>query len=169
LVTWTTYAMNDFNDLTSYAIMTIWLTIRGAGMGLSMMPVTTVGMNTVPTALIGRASALSNVIRQVASSFAIATFTTIMQNRQVYHFSNLAQSVNISSAEYIRLQAHLSNLAITQGMDYVTTQGLGISLIAEEISKVSMINAIDDCFVVAAALCLVALAMSFFIIDKRKR
>jgi EmrB/QacA subfamily drug resistance transporter len=169
LVTWTTYAMYGFNDLTPYAIMTIWLTIRGAGMGLAMMPVTTVGMNTIPTALIGRASALSNVVRQVASSFGIAMFTSIMQHRQVFHFSNLAQSVNISSNEYIHLQAYLSDLAISQGMDYGTTQGLGIGIIAKEIGKISMINAIGDCFIVAAALCLVALAMSFFLNDTKNK
>ncbi len=168
LVTWTTYAMNGFNDLTPYAVMTVWLTIRGAGMGLSMMPVTTVGMNTVPPQLIGRASALSNVIRQVASSFGIAMFTTIMQHRQVYHFSNMAQSVNISSNEYINLQAALSNIATSMGLGFGTTQGLGISIIAKEIGKLSMIKAIGDCFIVAAALCLAALVMSLFLKEDKK-
>ncbi|MDD3364539.1 MAG: DHA2 family efflux MFS transporter permease subunit [Syntrophomonas sp.] len=168
LVTWTTYAMNGFNDLTPYAVMTVWLIIRGAGMGLSMMPVTTVGMNTVPPALIGRASALSNVIRQVASSFGIAMFTTIMQHRQVYHFSNMAQSVNINSNEYIHLQTTLSDMATSLGLGYGTTQGLGLSIIAKEIGKLSMIQAIDDCFIVAAALCLVALVMSLFLKEGEK-
>jgi EmrB/QacA subfamily drug resistance transporter len=168
LVTWTSYAMKDFNDLTPYAVMTVWLTIRGAGMGLSMMPVTTVGMNTVPPELIGRASALSNVIRQVASSFGIAMFTTIMQHRQVFHFSNMAQSVNINSNEYIHLQAALTDMATSLGLGYGTTQGLGISIIAKEVGKLSMIQAIDDCFIVAAALCLVALVMSLFLKEGKK-
>jgi hypothetical protein len=137
-------------------------------MGLSMMPVTTVGMNTVPPALIGRASALSNVIRQVASSFGIAMFTTIMQHRQVFHFSNMAQSVNISSNEYIHLQAILTDMATSLGLGYGTTQGLGLSIIAKEVGKLSMIQAIDDCFIVAAALCLVALVMSLFLKEGNK-
>jgi EmrB/QacA subfamily drug resistance transporter len=167
LVTWTTYAMNGFNDLTPYAVMTVWLTIRGAGMGLSMMPVTTVGMNTVPTALIGRASALSNVIRQVSSSFGIAMFTTIMQHRQVFHFSNMAQSLNLNSNEYVHLQATLGDISTSLGLGYGTTQGLGISIIANEIGKLSMIQAIGDCFIVAAALCLVALVMSLFLKESK--
>jgi len=168
LVTWTTYVMNDFNNLTPYAVMTIWLTIRGAGMGLSMMPVTTAGMNVVPPLLVGRASALSNVIRQVSSSFGIAMFTTIMQHRQIYHFSNMAQSVNISSNEYIHLQSALTNMATSLGWGYGTTQTLGLSLIAQEITKQSMISAIGDCFIVAAALCLGALIMSFFLTEGKK-
>ena len=167
LVTWTTYAMNGFNDLTPYLVMTVWLTIRGAGMGLSMMPVTTAGMNTVPTALIGRASALSNVIRQVSSSFGIAMFTTIMQHRQVFHFSNMAQSLNLNSNEYVHLQATLGDISTSLGWGYGTTQGLGISIIAKEIGKLSMIKAIGDCFIVAAALCLVALVMSLFLKESK--
>jgi len=168
LVTWTTYVMKDFNSFTPFAAMTIWLTIRGAGMGLSMMPVTTAGMNVVPPLLVGRASALSNVIRQVSSSFGIAMFTTIMQHRQVFHFSTLAQSVNISSNEYIRLQAFLNNMATTMGLSSSTTQTVGFSLIAQEISKQAMISAIGDCFIVAAGLCLGALIMSFFLKDGKK-
>ena len=167
LVTWTTYVMNGFNDLTPYAIMTLWLTIRGAGMGLSMMPVTTVGMNTVPTVLIGRASALSNVVRQISASFGVAMFTTIMQHRQVYHAFNMAQSINVGSNEYVNLQAALSHMATSMGWGYSTTQAVGISLIAQQIAKLSMINAIGDCFIVAAALCLIAIPMSLFLNDRK--
>jgi len=168
LVTWTTYVMSGFNALTPFAAMTVWLTIRGAGMGFSMMPVTTVGMNTVPPQLIGRASALSNVIRQVSSSFGIAMLTTIMQHRQVLHFSNLAQSVNLNSNEYFRLQTTLTETASSLGLGHTTAQGLGISVLAKEIAQFSMIQAIDDCFMVAALLCLIGLLLSLFLKEKKK-
>ncbi len=168
LVTWTTYAMKDFNAVTPFAIMTIWLTIRGAGMGLSMMPVTTAGMNTVPPHLIGRASALSNVIRQVSSSLGIAMLTTIMQHRQVFHFANLAESVNLNSIEYSRLQPALAQTATSLGLSYSTAQGLAVSMIAKQIAELSMIQAIDDCFIVAAVLCLLGLVLSVFLKESKK-
>lgn len=163
LVTWTTYAMKDFNAFTPFAAMTVWLTLRGAGMGFAMMPATTAGMNVVPPQLIGRASALSNVIRQVSSSFGIAMFTSIMQSRQVFHFSNLAQSANFNSGEYMQLQARLNDTATSLGLGYSGSQSLGISLVAQQIAKQSMIAAISDCFVVAAAMCLLALVLAFFL------
>ncbi|MCX5779342.1 MAG: DHA2 family efflux MFS transporter permease subunit, partial [Firmicutes bacterium] len=163
LVTWTTYAMKDFNAFTPFAAMTVWLTLRGAGMGFAMMPATTAGMNVVPPQLIGRASALSNVIRQVSSSFGIAMFTSIMQSRQVFHFSNLAQSANFNSGEYMQLQARLNDAATSLGLGYSGSQSLGISLVAQQIAKQSMIAAISDCFIVAAAMCLLALVLAFFL------
>jgi EmrB/QacA subfamily drug resistance transporter len=166
LVTWSTYVMKDFNALTPFAAMTIWLTIRGAGMGFSMMPATTAGMNTVPQHLIGRASALSNVIRQVSSSFGIAMFTTIMQNRQVFHYANLAASVNLGSADYNRLAMGLRDLSTSLGWGAAGISSLGLSLIARQVAIQSMVQAIDDCFIVAAAMCLVALIIAWFLKER---
>ncbi len=67
---------------TSNHWLEILLTIRGIGIGLCMMPLTTAGMNAVPRHLVGRASSVSNVTRQVMGSFAIAILTAVMTNRQ---------------------------------------------------------------------------------------
>jgi hypothetical protein len=72
---------------------------RGIGMGLSMITATTAGMATVPLSLISKASALRNVILQVAASLGIAMFTTLMPHRQVFHYANMAVSLNLNSAE----------------------------------------------------------------------
>ena len=168
LVTWTTYAMKDFNAFTPFAMMTVWLTIRGAGMGLAMMPVTTAGMNTVPPHLIGRASALSNVIRQVSSSLGIAMLTTIMQHRQVFHFANLAQSVNLNSSDYVQLQTTLTETATSMGLGFSSAQSFAVSMIAKEIGQLSMIQALDDCFIVASLLCLIGLVLSVFLKESKK-
>jgi len=163
LVTGTSYIMKDFSALTPFATMTMWLTIRGAGMGFAMMPVTTAGMNVIPPHLIGRASALSNVIRQVSSSFGIAMFTMIMQNRQVFHFADLAAGVNLNSAEYSQLAAGLRDISVSMGLGTAGIQSLGYSLLVKQLAVQSMIQAIGDCFIVAAGICLLALVLAWFI------
>lgn len=168
LVTGTTYKMGFFNEFTPFAVMSVWLVIRGIGMGLSMMPVTTVGMTTVPMALIGRGSALGNVIRQVAASLGIAMFTTIMQNRQVYHYHRLAESVDPHSTALLSWQQPLNDLAISQGWSLGITQVLQSSLITRELAKQSMVHAIGDCFLVASAFCLLAVILAFMIKEPRR-
>jgi EmrB/QacA subfamily drug resistance transporter len=163
LIIWTTYTMKDFNAFTPFATMTMWLTIRGAGLGLAMMPVTAAGMNVIPPQLVGRASALSNVIRQVSASFGIAMFTTLMQNRQVLHFANLAQTVNFKSGEYAQLQPRLNAMATALHLGYGGSQGIGVGLVAQQIAKLSMIQAINDCFVVASAVCVLGLVLACFL------
>lgn len=167
IVAWSTYVMGGFNAMTPFIAMTVWLSIRGAGMGFAMMPVTTAGMNTVPPPLIGKASALSNVIRQVSSSFGIAMFTTIMQNREAFHFSSLAQVVNNNGNDFLHLQAYIASVGTRMGWGIGTTQGLGMSAIAGVLAKRAMIMAIDDCFLIAAVLCTFAIPLCFFLKSKK--
>lgn len=168
LVAWTTYILSGTNTLTSFSYMTFWLAIRGAGMGLCMMPVSVAGMNTVPPHLIGRASALTNVIRQISASFGIAMFTTIMQTRQIFHFANLAQSINMHGNDALSVQGILQGMATNLGINHETVSGLGISLIAKMVGKLSMIQAIDDCFIIATLTCVFGLLLCFLLKDNSR-
>lgn len=83
------------------------LTIRGLGLGLAMMPISTAGMNAVPTEMVTRASALSNTIRQIAGALSITIMTTLIQNElnfgyaykaeQISPFNSLVSMDNLSS------------------------------------------------------------------------
>lgn len=167
IIVYTTYMMHVFDANTPFIVMTWWLVFRGFGMGMSFMPINTAGMNAVPPHLTGKASALSNVIRQVASAFGIAVFTSIMQNRQVFHYANLAQSVNPALGQDLAFWSQIGSYVTTSGFSPNITFGLGTSILMQKIAKSSMVFAIDDCFIVSALLCFVAFILSFFL-DKPK-
>ena len=57
------------------------LSLLGAGMGLSMMPLNTHLMQSEPQNLVGRVTSLTNAAQQVWSSLAIAALITIMSSR----------------------------------------------------------------------------------------
>lgn len=163
IVTGSTFMVSRFDAQTAFSVMIIWLAIRGVGLGLSMMPLTTLGMATVPLYLTSKASAMSNVVRQVAASLGIAMFTTILQNRQVFHFANYAQSVNLNATNALSMQHDLYSIAVKQGWDSLTLSAVNGSLLSKQISQLSMVQAIDDCFIIATAFCLLTLIGSFFI------
>lgn len=58
---------------------------RSMGMGLTMMPIMTAGMNTVAVRYISQGNALSNTIRQVSSLLGTAVLTTYMTTRMKVH------------------------------------------------------------------------------------
>jgi len=62
-----------------------------AGMGMMMMPSMTAAMNTVPRHLVGRASSLTNVLRQLFASFGTAVFATVLQMRESFHEAMLSR------------------------------------------------------------------------------
>lgn len=145
----------EFNNLSinSTAIyITLVATIRSLGMGLAMMPMTTAGMNTIETKNVGRASALSNVCRQVAASFGIAMLTATMQGRQNFHFAHMAESLTPDSPAIGLLQGAGEGAAASS---LYTLWGMA--------SKQSLVLAIDDTFLVAALLVAIAIPATFFL------
>ena len=181
LVMLTTYKMGTFNDLTPFTTITLWLSIRSIGMSLTLMPTMTACMNTVPPHLVGRASAITNVIRQVFAAFGIAMFTTILQNRQVFHFANLARSVNMDSNMALAIQRQLQGLVYHIGTKVFSItmptgavppaampQILSFYIIGLKIGELSMIQAINDCYMVAAALAFVGLLLAPMLSDRKK-
>jgi DHA2 family multidrug resistance protein len=166
----TTYMMHNFNDLTPFSYMTMLIMVRGLGLGLCMMPTTNAGMNAAPPNLVGRASATINQVRQVSASFGIAILSTIMQNRQVFHATRLAEAANLStSTTGLAMQGRLIGLAYQFGQPASMSSALGLGLVYIKMEYISMIQSIDDVFIVASVLCLLGFMLSFFLMDVRQR
>lgn len=161
IIAFSTYMMTDFNAATLYIMMSFWLMIRGFGMGLCFMPVTTAGMNTVPQYLMGRASALSTVLRQVSSAFGIAIFAAIMQDRQSEHFINLATNANLSGSEWYNAQQVMLTVTTAWGMTTAQWQSFTFSMLGQQLVSLSMVKSIQDCLFWATIFCLIALPLGY--------
>ena len=126
-------------------------------------------MNAAPPHLVGRASATINQVRQVSASFGVAILTTIMQNRQVFHVTNLGEAVNMSGNAGLALKTSLPGLAYQLGLPANVSQALGLGLIYYRLELLSTIQAIDDVFIIAAAMCVLGFILSFFLLDDAKK
>lgn len=85
--------LGKINMDSSANAITWMLTLRGFGLGLAMMPISTAGMNAVPTALITRASALSNTIRQISGALSITIMTTLIQNQLNFGYAYRSEQI----------------------------------------------------------------------------
>ncbi|WP_280772282.1 DHA2 family efflux MFS transporter permease subunit [Salipaludibacillus daqingensis] len=56
--------------------------VRGIGMGLSTMPATTAGMNSIPEKFVSRGSAMNNVLRQMSSALGIVFVSIYFEVRR---------------------------------------------------------------------------------------
>ncbi|QQL49443.1 DHA2 family efflux MFS transporter permease subunit [Mucilaginibacter ginkgonis] len=70
------------------------LLIRGVGMALLFVPLTTLAMADLKGPEVGQGSGLNNMMRQLGGSFGIAVLTTVIHNRQGLHRSNLLTYIN---------------------------------------------------------------------------
>jgi EmrB/QacA subfamily drug resistance transporter len=92
-----TYQLHQLTTFTSQEWLKSILMIRGIGIGLCMMPISTAGMNAVAPHQVPNASATSNLIRQIAASFGIAILTMIMQKQTQLHAEQIRATVTVGS------------------------------------------------------------------------
>ncbi len=141
-------------EWTFGAIMVIYM-FRQAGMGLSMMPLSTAGMNDVPHALISRATALLTTMRNVAGSIGTAYLSTVMQTNSTSHFIEMSNRVTVSSLQGM-------NLGQPQSVYGATSAG-AVSQLANMLKQYAFQKGMQDAFGAAAIIGLIALVSVVFI------
>lgn len=132
----TTYALAHLELNTSYAYVTMVFTARMFGMSLLMMPIYTEGLNELPHTLVRYGTAMVNTLRMIAGSLGMAVFISIMSNEAAAHVKDIILQQHILPTD----RGHMAT-AINQA----TVMG------------------INDAFMVATGLSVVAFVLSFFI------
>ncbi|WP_250130122.1 DHA2 family efflux MFS transporter permease subunit [Jeotgalicoccus sp. WY2] len=78
LILVTSVLMSFLSTETTFTYITIVYTVRLAGVGLSMMALTTYAMNALDNHMISHGTSLNNTMRQIGGSLFTALFITIM-------------------------------------------------------------------------------------------
>lgn len=145
-----------------------WLYIlRSLGMGLTMMPIMTAGMNTLAPQMMSQGSGLSNTARQVSSSLGTAVLTTILTQRQRFHFSVMAQQVTPfthQGQDIMRLQQALQ----TQGLPPAAAHGTAVSMLSGVLQQRAFVMGLNDAFWVATIVTAIALVLVFFFSSRKE-
>jgi EmrB/QacA subfamily drug resistance transporter len=82
LASWGTYLMSGITPELTRGDVILWTTIRGAGLGLAMMPIMTAGLASLPAASTNEGSALNNVARQTAGALGLAVLSALTTSQQ---------------------------------------------------------------------------------------
>ncbi|HVP18853.1 MAG TPA: DHA2 family efflux MFS transporter permease subunit [Spirochaetia bacterium] len=159
LLAFITFLFRNLNLSTATSTIMLWVMLRGMVMPLANMPAQTAAMVDIPTELIGRASAITNIIGRVSSSFGIAVLTSLLTTRQTTHAARISWAItaaNPTAMQIIgRAGAAMGGGAHGKSMALAYLQGM--------VAKTSFVNAIDDVFIVTAAFTLIALVPAFFL------
>ncbi|BCJ87817.1 DHA2 family efflux MFS transporter permease subunit [Effusibacillus dendaii] len=150
-------------DMPYSTILTIYI-VRSFGMSLLMMPIMTAGMNQLPPRLNSHGTAMSNTIRQVAGSLGTAFLVTVMTNRTTVHqvaFGEMLTADNPVVSQ--QLSQFGTELAASAGLPPEAGQSIAAQTLFGLVSQQSAINGINDAFVVATILIVVAFILAFFI------
>lgn len=148
-------------------MITLILCVRAVGIGLAMMPISTVGMNAVPKNLIGRASALSNTIRQIAGSLSITIMSTIIQSRTNYNYLRLSEQITAYNGASTNTINILTKAYMHEGQSLSTAKASAISTLAKMLQGQATLDSMA--YALAVISIVVALAVILTLMMRNKK
>ena len=155
-----TFMFRNLSLQTSYGTIILWVVLRGGVMAFANMPAQTAALAVIPTELVGRASAVTNIIRSLASSFGIAGLTSVLTKRIAFHAQGMADTVNSTS---IATSSYLQNFAQSMGGSVKATQASALSYLNGHIQQLAFVKGVDDLFMIAAGLTIFGVVPAMFL------
>ena len=162
-----TYALTRLGVDTSTDYIKYVLIIRGIGIGLCMMPTQTSGMNAIPIHLTGRASALSNTIRQVVGSMGIAIISTLVQNRMTFHEVRYAENFSTTNPQVMQTVKGLTGMLVSKGLSPLQANYTAVMQLYGEVMKQATATAMDDTFLILAVITCLGIPLAMFVKNGR--
>jgi DHA2 family multidrug resistance protein len=125
------------------------LVVRGVGLGLIFIPLTTMTLVELQGRDIPQGTGLSNMIRQLGGSFGIALMATFIERRTAFHRAVLAEQVSIySTAAQERLEG-LTRLFASKGDAMALAQRKALGLLNGIVGRqASLLSFLDTFYVI---------------------
>lgn len=163
VLAWATWLMIHLDPNTPDNLLRFSLVLRGVATGLMVMPVMTVAMDNIPRLQIPRATALSNVLRQLGGAFGTALFASLLLEREHYHQALLTQTVTSSSVAAVQALSAAHVALVQHGLSETAAQALSVMALVQRVQQASAVRAYDDCFYVATLVALAAIVPALWL------
>ncbi|HTM98965.1 MAG TPA: DHA2 family efflux MFS transporter permease subunit [Pedobacter sp.] len=137
------------------------LVIRGFGMALLFVPLTTLAVQDLKGPEIGQGSGLNNMSRQLGGSFGIAALTTLIHVRMGFHRSNLVANVNEYNPAFVQKANALINGFMAKGSSYLDAKLMAMKAIEGSLIKQTMLLTYNDAYWVAGLIMLCSIPLLY--------
>ena len=170
LMAFTFYQFGFLSYLSEKSQIMLPLYLRGIAMGILFTPLTIISISEIANHKMAQASGLINVIRQIGGSFGVAVFGTILTRRTIFHSAMYGQQIDVSSESFretiMRLQYFVVNRA---GGTTSAALTKAKAQIGSFVANQAFVSAVDDVFLIAAVVVLVATVPVFFLRTHKRK
>lgn len=143
------------------------LIIRGIGMGMLFIPITTLSLSTLKGKEIGQGAAFTGMMRQLGGSFGIAIITTFMSRMNVVHRADVVSHLSISDpAVQQRLQG-MQQSFIAKGMTPDVAMANAYKLLDLSVTKQAVVLSYMDVFLMIGMMFLVCIPFMLLVRQKK--
>lgn len=143
------------------------LIVRGVGMGLLFIPITTLALSTLKGQQIGQGAAFTGMMRQLGGSFGVAIITTFLSRQNVEHRHNLVSKLNVNDPDVMaRVHAMQQNF-IAKGFTPNNALDKSYKLLDYSITKQAAVLSYMDAFLYLGIMFLICIPFILLVRNKK--
>ena len=137
------------------------LIIRGIGMALLFVPLTTLAIQDLRGPEIGQGTGLNNMMRQLGGSFGIAIITTVIHIKSGINRAILIENVNVYNPAYVaRNDASILNF-MSRGFSHEQAVQMANGAMEGIITRQTMLTTYDDVYLLVGFFTLLCIPLIF--------
>jgi len=137
------------------------LAIRGVGLALLFVPLTTLAIGGLRGQEIGQGAGLNNMMRQLGGSFGIAGLNTLIHIRQAVHRNNLLVNINPYNSYFTERLNTLTQGFMAKGKSMLDATHMAYAAIDGVVQKQSILLSYIDTYWVVGIAMLCAIPLVF--------
>lgn len=122
------------------------LIVRGIGLGLLFVPITTLALSTLKGREIGEGAAFTGMMRQLGGSFGVAVITTFIARQNMSHRNDLVSKLDINNPAVQQRVEGLQHTFMGKGMTPDVALNSGYKMLDYSISKQAQVMSYMDVF-----------------------
>jgi DHA2 family multidrug resistance protein len=137
------------------------LAIRGIGLALLFVPLTTLAIGSLKGHEIGQGTGLNNMMRQLGGSFGIAGLTTLIHIRQALHRNNLLVNINPYNNYFTQRFNGLVAGFMSAGKSALDAAHMAYMAIDNTVNRQSLLLTYDDTYWIVGIVMICAIPLLY--------
>ena len=122
------------------------LIVRGIGLGLLFVPITTLALSTLKGREIGEGAAFTGMMRQLGGSFGVAVITTYLARQNMLHRNDLVSKLDINNPAVMQRVEGLKQSFMAKGMAPDIALKSGYKMLDYTVTKQAQVMSYMDVF-----------------------
>jgi DHA2 family multidrug resistance protein len=145
------------------------LIVRGLGLSLLFIPITTMALSTLKGQQIGQGAAFTGMMRQLGGSFGVAAITTFISNRNMLYRNDLISKLDVNDLNVQQRVMAIKQGFVAKGMTPDVALGSAYKTLDLSITKQAAVLSYMDVFLYLGILFLVCIPFILFIRRRKTR
>lgn len=139
------------------------LIVRGLGMGMLFIPITTLSLSTLKGQQIGQGAAFTGMMRQLGGSFGVASITTYLSIRNFVHRADLGTKLSVDDPHVQNRVIGLQHNFISKGMSPNDALAAAHKVLDYTITKQAAVMSYMEAFLYLGVMFLICIPFVLFV------